>query len=251
MKQYLDREQMKVLENKGIDISDASHMWVRRPNSNEDRIRMNEKCICNCPDFDACPCYSLSDIIERLPDAKFVEDKKHHRIAKDRCYYLTMDKHRVLYDSGEDRDGNGGVLIEVGSYTGFRDTELIDSCFEALCKLMDGGYVIEHEHIPEKIEINNVNDMREKRIISYPRDRDKEYRIDWENLKVGDYVFDDSDSSFAPDGHFGTDEGLLVTEITEDLIKTLSGRGTKDKWNKESKSSLSAYAYYLAAFQSN
>jgi len=85
----------------------------------------------------------------------------------------------------------------------------------------------------------------------YSKDENKDYRFDWENLKVGDYVFTDSDVSFCSGGlPYGV--GDLVIEITEEEIITEDSSGVKQKWYKKGKTPKEPpWAYYLGAFQSN
>lgn len=87
--------------------------------------------------------------------------------------------------------------------------------------------------------------------IKYPKDENKNYRYDWENLKVGDYVFTDSNSGFCSGG-LTYDVGVLVIEITDEEITTEDSSGQKEKWCKIAKTPKQPpWAYYLGAFQSN
>ena len=62
----------------------------------------------------------------------------------------------------------------------------------------------------------------------YTKDESKPYQYDWENLKVGDFVFDDSDSGFCSGGlTYGF--GKLVIDIDESTITTQDSSGTKAK----------------------
>lgn len=85
----------------------------------------------------------------------------------------------------------------------------------------------------------------------YPKDDNKPYRYDFENLKVGDYVFDDSNVGFCSGGIvYGV--GMLVTDITETEIVTVDGSDKKEKWDKKSRlPKQPPTAYFLGAFQSN
>lgn len=85
----------------------------------------------------------------------------------------------------------------------------------------------------------------------YSKDENKDYRFDWENLKVGDYVFTDSDVGFCSGGLMHG-VGDLVIEITEEEIITEDSSGKKEKWCKKEKTPKQPpWAYYLGAFQSN
>lgn len=84
----------------------------------------------------------------------------------------------------------------------------------------------------------------------YRKDESKPYRYDWENLKVGDIVFDDSDVSFCSGGlPYGF--GDLVVDIDDTTITTQNSCGDKEKWNKIDRTPMQPpWAYYLGAFQS-
>ena len=84
----------------------------------------------------------------------------------------------------------------------------------------------------------------------YTKDKSKPYQYDWENLKVGDFVFDDSDSGFCSGGlTYGF--GQLVIDIDESTITTQDSSGTKAKWNKLDRTLMQPpYLCYLGAFQS-
>ena len=84
----------------------------------------------------------------------------------------------------------------------------------------------------------------------YTKDESKPYQYYWENLKVGDFVFDDSDSGFCSGGlTYGF--GKLVIDIDESTITTQDSSGTKEKWNKSDRTLMQLpYPYYLGAFQS-
>jgi hypothetical protein len=86
----------------------------------------------------------------------------------------------------------------------------------------------------------------------YTKDKNKPYRDDWENLKVGDYVFTDSDVGFCSGGlNYGC--GELVVKITKTEIITKQAYSVKkQRWNKNNKTHIQPpSAYYLGAFQSN
>jgi hypothetical protein len=84
----------------------------------------------------------------------------------------------------------------------------------------------------------------------YAKDESKPYQYDWENLKVGDFAFDDSDIGFCSGGlTYG--RGILVIDIDESTITTQDSSGTKAKWNKLDRTLMEPpYPYYLGAFQS-
>lgn len=60
---------MKTLRDKGLDVSDASHAWVKDPNGDADTVVMNDEYAYECSGFNTCPCYSLADVIDKLHDS--------------------------------------------------------------------------------------------------------------------------------------------------------------------------------------
>jgi len=85
----------------------------------------------------------------------------------------------------------------------------------------------------------------------YPKDETKEYRYDWDNLKIGDFVFDDSNVGFCSGG-IAHGVGILVINITKKNIVTIDGRGKVEKWDKKTRlPKQPPTAYFLGAFQSN
>jgi len=89
--------------------------------------------------------------------------------------------------------------------------------------------------------------------IRFLRDKTKRLRTDWENLKVGDYVFDDVNGPATGGITYGW--GSIVTKITDTQIYTKYYdvyHWVKDKWSRKTKyHSGPPYAYFLCGFQSN
>lgn len=90
--------------------------------------------------------------------------------------------------------------------------------------------------------------------MSYLYDKNKPVRNDWENLKIGDYVFDGVNGPASPNSLYGYGEKVL--SITEDYIETVFDgdytKNSKSKWDVESKYHIGPpTAYYLSYFQSN
>lgn len=88
----------------------------------------------------------------------------------------------------------------------------------------------------------------------YKYDKNKPIRKDWENLKVGDYVFDDVRGPATCNGVYG--HGEKVIKITDKYIQTVyDGEYTKNKkskWNIDTKYHIGPpTAYFLSYFQSN
>jgi hypothetical protein len=83
----------------------------------------------------------------------------------------------------------------------------------------------------------------------YNKDPNKKYRNDWDNLKVGDYIFSDCNGPCSGGMSYGI--GELVTKITDKNIHSKDSEG-KSTWNKKTKYHVGPpYAYFLGAFQSN
>jgi hypothetical protein len=76
------------------------------------------------------------------------------------------------------------------------------------------------------------------------------YRNDWENLKIGDLVYTDSNSGFCTGGiAYGI--GIKVINITDDLIITKDS-GIVERWCRKNKTPKQPpFAYYLSVYTTN
>lgn len=85
--------------------------------------------------------------------------------------------------------------------------------------------------------------------MEYKKDPNRPYRYDWENLIVGDYVFDECHSGVGSGG-YGYGIGSKVIKITKTEIIAEDSSSNKERWNKKTRNSNQPpWAYYLAAFQ--
>ena len=77
----------------------------------------------------------------------------------------------------------------------------------------------------------------------------EEFRTDWENLQVGNYVFTQCESRMGSGGY--PEFGDKVVKITKTKIKTHNeSEGEFDCWDKKEKFALNEpWAYYLCAFK--
>lgn len=130
-KQVLSVEQMKHLEEIGLDTSDVSVYWVRK--SHGTRIDDNSKgkwflslqkefITCGFTSYEVLPTYTLQDIIHNLP--RFIGNK-----------VLTIQKLADSYTC---------LYMEPysGSITNITESkELIDAAYEMLCWCIENGYV--------------------------------------------------------------------------------------------------------------
>lgn len=134
-KQVLSIEQMKYLQDLGLDTSDASMYWVRRSHGSriDDESKgewflslQKEFMVCGFISYEILPTYTFQDIIELLPkEIKIVTD-----------YYLTIstydcDVWSIYYSMSDEFD----------YYKEFKSDSLIDAAYEMLCWCIENGYI--------------------------------------------------------------------------------------------------------------
>ena len=119
--QVLSREQMKHLQELGIDTSDATLAWFMSPNTNQWKIKIkdnfaHELLLMFSPER-YIPTYTTGDLIEKLP--KSIGD---YRLLID------WDSEIVYYQdwSGEE------VLDHIGEYS-FTDRPIMNALYDCLC----------------------------------------------------------------------------------------------------------------------
>ena len=68
-KQVLSREQMKHLQELGVDTSDASMCWIRYDADGvvDDYVAINDEMCYEMACAEPCPTYTIGDLIEKLP----------------------------------------------------------------------------------------------------------------------------------------------------------------------------------------
>lgn len=105
MKQYLSREQMQTLKDKVLDVSDASHYYPKsasNPHFVCARGLLSDGGLLPI-DSHSIPCYSLADVIDKLP--KFIDNGENFKT------YLMVDavegKWEVFYQLAK----NGLLLV--------------------------------------------------------------------------------------------------------------------------------------------
>ena len=85
----------------------------------------------------------------------------------------------------------------------------------------------------------------------YKKDKTKVYSDDWENLKIGDYVFSECISAMGSGG-LSYEIGELVIDITKNEILTEDDSGNKSKWDRKTLNALhEPFGYYLSLYQKN
>ena len=116
-KQVLSIEQMKHLQELGVDTSDASMCWVTGEDTSTDEEEWN-LCIPNnfLMPYNI-PTYTIGDLIEKLP-----------KIIGDYRLLIDWDSEIVYYQdwSGEE------VLDHIGEY-GFTNRPIINALYDCLC----------------------------------------------------------------------------------------------------------------------
>ena len=119
--QVLSIEQMKHLQELGVDTSDASLAWYMSPNTNQWKIKVKDKfaheMLLRLSPERYIPTYTTGDLIEKLP--KFIGD---YRLLID------WDSEIVYYQdwSGEE------VLDHIGEYS-FTDRPIVNTLYDCLC----------------------------------------------------------------------------------------------------------------------
>ena len=119
--QVLSREQMKHLQELGVDTSDASLAWFMSPKTNQWKIKAKNnfahELLLRLSYERYIPTYTTGDLIEKLP--KSIGD---YRLLID------WDSEIVYYQdwSGEE------VLDHIGEYS-FTDRPIMDALYDCLC----------------------------------------------------------------------------------------------------------------------
>nr|DAT85369.1 MAG TPA: hypothetical protein [Caudoviricetes sp.] len=136
MKQVLSIEQMKHLQELGLDTSDASIYWARV--SHGSRIDDKSKGVwflslhkefqtCGFMSYEILPTYTLQDILDKLP--------KEIKTSTD-TYWLGIS----IYDCKEWYVCYS-MSDEFDYYEEFKSRQLIDAAYEMLCWCIEKGYI--------------------------------------------------------------------------------------------------------------
>lgn len=128
MKQALSVEQMKHLEDLGVNTSDANMCWMK--DSEENRfLSVNDEYCYEMYHLSPVPAYTLQDILDKLPCFIGKEVLTMQKLA---------DSYTCLYMESYTRS-----MINITE-----SKELIDAAYEMLCWCIENGYVkVENEQV--------------------------------------------------------------------------------------------------------
>lgn len=114
--QVLSREQMKHLQELGVDTSDASMAWYMSPNTNQWKIKVKDKfaheMLRRISPERYIPTYTIGDLIEKLP----IEINSHYRGIEILRNYV-----------------GAGYFIDKLCPFSFSDLSLLKSLYNLLC----------------------------------------------------------------------------------------------------------------------
>lgn len=128
-KQVLDVQQMRHLQELGLDTSNASALYCIDNETNEKQIMWNEQVEETDKDYEyfrIVPAYTLQDVLDALPE--FIEEY---------CLIIDMSFGVIRYDNLTKR--NNPILKE--TYFNDEDKYLIDAAYELLCWVIENGYI--------------------------------------------------------------------------------------------------------------
>jgi hypothetical protein len=133
-KQVLSIEQMKHLQELGLDTSDASMYWKRVSHG----IRIDDKLkgkwflslqkefqTCGFMSYETTPTYTLQDILDKLPKRIETEDYEFELYI-----YYHENGVSVFYDDGD-----------ITQLAFFSKPTLLESAYEMLCWCIEKGYI--------------------------------------------------------------------------------------------------------------
>ena len=134
-KQVLSIEQMKHLQELGLDTSDASMYWVRRSHGSriDDESKgewflslQKEFMVCGFISYEILPTYTLQDILDKLP----------HYLnpfpSKQILFAWMIERDTIAYRNVERVDD---------CLKHFTDKSLIDAAYEMLCWCVENRYI--------------------------------------------------------------------------------------------------------------
>ena len=134
-KQVLSVEQMKLLQELGLDTSDASMYWARVSHGSrvDDKSKgkwflslHKEFQTCGFISYEALPTYTLQDILDKLP----------HYLnpfpSKQILFAWMIERDTIAYRNVESVDD---------CLKHFTDNSLIDAAYEMLCWCIENGYI--------------------------------------------------------------------------------------------------------------
>lgn len=134
-KQVLSIDQMKHLQELGLDTSDASMYWVRRSHGSriDDESKgewflslQKEFMVCGFISYEILPTYTLQDILDKLP----------HYLnpfpSKQILFAWMIERDTIAYRNVESVDD---------CLKHFTDNSLIDAAYEMLCWCVENRYI--------------------------------------------------------------------------------------------------------------
>ena len=133
-KQVLSIEQMKHLQELGLDTSDASMYWKRVSHGSriDDKLKgkwflslQKEFQTCGFMSYETTPTYTLQDILDKLPKRIETEDYEFELYI-----YYHENGVSVFYDDGD-----------ITQLAFFSKPTLLESAYEMLCWCIEKGYI--------------------------------------------------------------------------------------------------------------
>lgn len=133
-KQVLSIEQMKHLQELGLDTSDASMYWTRVSHGSriDDKLKgkwflslQKEFQTCGFMSYETTPTYTLQDILDKLPKRIETEDYEFELYI-----YYHENGVSVFYDDGD-----------ITQLAFFSKPTLLESAYEMLCWCIEKGYI--------------------------------------------------------------------------------------------------------------
>lgn len=134
-RQVLDINQMKHLQEIGLDTSDASIYWVRKSHG----IKINDESkgkwflslqkefmVCGFTSYEIIHTYTLQNIIDKLPP--YLKPFQSEQII----FAWIIERDTIAYRNVDDIND---------CFKHFTDNYLIDAAYEMLCWVIENGYI--------------------------------------------------------------------------------------------------------------
>ena len=133
-RQVLDINQMKHLQELGLDTSDASIYWVRKSHGSkfDDESKgkwflslQKEFMVCGFTSYEIIHTYTLQNIIDKLPS--YLKPFQSEQII----FAWIIERDTIAYRNVDDIND---------CFKHFTDSYLIDAAYEMLCWVIENGY---------------------------------------------------------------------------------------------------------------
>lgn len=133
-RQVLDINQMKHLQELGLDTSDASIYWVRKSHGSkiDDESKgkwflslQKEFIVCGFTSYEIIHTYTLQNIIDKLPP--YLKPFQSEQII----FAWIIERDTIAYRNVDDIND---------CFKHFTDSYLIDAAYEMLCWVIENGY---------------------------------------------------------------------------------------------------------------